>query len=405
MSDHSIIIMNPRIEELYKIASKEQRHIIGLMSGTSLDGLDVAYCGISGFGKDTKVNVLAFETITYTDDVKNKIRKVFAKETVDFPYLSMLNEWIGMLHAGMVNDFLVKNQIERTDVDIIASHGQTVMHVPKHQHNNGDFPNATLQIGDGDHLAVHTGIITLSDFRQKHLAAGGEGAPLAVYADYLVFSKHGEDRIMLNIGGIANCTFLPGDGDVSRVFVTDTGPGNTLMDACMKHFFHQAYDMNGEKASQGKVDNGLLKILKDQDFFKLDFPKTTGPEVFNIEFVLESIKKNGAESISSEDILATLNRLSAETIAEAILAAVGHGNWHIYISGGGVYNQALVRNLHSLLPHCDLKRCDDLGISGDAKEAVLFAVLANETLAGHPLDFGHKQKVPGVCMGKISLPE
>ena len=164
--------MNQNIDKLYKIAQKEERLIIGLMSGTSMDGLDVALCKFRGSGGNTEVNIIAFETVGFTEDIKDEIRKIFAKSTIEFQQLCMLNPWIGNLHAEIINDCLKKWNISSEDVDLIASHGQTVFHAPKILHGLEKFPNATLQIGDGDHIAVQTGIITFSDFRQKHCAAG-----------------------------------------------------------------------------------------------------------------------------------------------------------------------------------------------------------------------------------------
>jgi len=396
--------MNVNIDKLYKVGAKRHRKVIGLMSGTSLDGLDIAYCTISDFGRNTKVIIESFETIPYQEDIKERIRNVFAKKEVDFPYLVQLNEWLGTLHGIMVNAFLETHGIEKTDVDVIASHGQTVMHVPKHQHTHHDFNHATLQIGDGDQLSVKTGIITISDFRQKHIAAGGEGAPLAVYGDYLMFSEKGQSRIMLNIGGIANFTYLPADGLASSVFVTDTGPGNTLMDAWTKKYFDLPYDKEGLIAGKGKVNIDLLNRLKSNNFFKLEFPKTTGPELFNLAFLEDIIQSFDQMNISKEDVLTTLNRFTAETIADAIKAVISDCSFHIYLSGGGAHNHILVTTLKTFLPDCFFGISDDLGINGDAKEAVLFAVLANETLAGEPIDFGQRQGVPSICMGKISFP-
>ena len=173
--------MNQNIEKLYSIAQSEERMIIGLMSGTSMDGLDVALCKFRKSGGDTEIELLHFDTISFSEDIKDEIRKVFAKKEIDFQQLCVLNPWIGNLHGEIVNDFLKKWEIPSEKIDVIASHGQTVFHSPKILHGLDKFPNATLQIGDGDHLAVKTGIITLSDFRQKHCAAGGEGAPLAVW--------------------------------------------------------------------------------------------------------------------------------------------------------------------------------------------------------------------------------
>jgi len=179
--------MNKNLCRLFSIAEKQTRHIVGLMSGTSLDGLDIALCAIEGNGLNTKVNLKQFATIPYSKDVKEKIKKVFAKEKVDFGYLILLNGWIGKLHGRWIKECLNNWNVGAEEVDIIASHGQTVFHYPKIFHGEEEFGDATLQIGDGDHIAVETGIITISDFRQKHIAAGGEGAPLALYGDYYLF--------------------------------------------------------------------------------------------------------------------------------------------------------------------------------------------------------------------------
>ncbi|MFB3388725.1 anhydro-N-acetylmuramic acid kinase [Flavobacterium sp. LAR06] len=402
--------MNKNISALFEIAQKETRKIIGLMSGTSLDGLDIALCAISGAGENTAVKILEFETIPYTEDIKSEIRKVFAQKTIDFQHLALLNEWIGLLHAGMVNDCLQKWNIPAHEVDLIASHGQTVLHAPKFLHQQEKFPNATLQIGDGDHIAVKTGIITLSDFRQKHVAGGGEGAPLAVYGDYLLFSKKGENRIMLNMGGIANFTYLPASQNAEEVFVTDTGTANTLIDIFTKHFFpEKSYDKDAEIAQTGTVNQTLLTELKSNAFFQKSFPKTIGQELFNKAFVDSALAKTKLENISAPDLLATLTRLSAETIAEAILFVVKNTgtpieDFTVYMSGGGASNPLLVKGLKELLS-CPFQKSDDLGISGDAKEAVLFAVLANETVAGGDYNFGTKKGIPSVTMGKISFPD
>lgn len=396
--------------ELYKIAQKKTRKIIGLMSGTSLDGLDIALCAISGAGKNAAVKILEFETIKYTEDIKNEIRKVFAQKTIDFQHFALLNEWIGILHANMVNDCLQKWNIPAHEVDLIASHGQTVLHAPKFLHQQEKFPNATLQIGDGDHIAVKTGIITLSDFRQKHVAAGGEGAPLAVYGDYLLFSKKGENRIMLNMGGIANFTYLPASLNAEDVFVTDTGTANTLIDIYTQHYFpEKSYDKDAAIAQSGTVNQTLLSELKNDAFFQKSFPKSIGQELFNFEFVQKALLKTNLKNISATDLLATLTRLSAETIAEAIQFVVKDTGFYIkdfkvYMSGGGTNNPLLVKWLTELLP-CEFQKSDDLGILSDAKEAVLFAVLANETVAGGDYNFGTNKGIPSVTMGKISFPD
>lgn len=396
--------MNKNIDKLYKIAQKEERLIIGLMSGTSMDGLDVALCKFKGSGGEREVEIIAFETVSFEEDIKDEIRKIFAKKTIDFQLLCVLNPWIGNLHAQIVNDCLKKWQVLPENVDLIASHGQTVFHAPKILHGLDKFPNATLQIGDGDHIAVKTGIITFSDFRQKHCAAGGEGAPLAVYGDYLIFSKKGENRILLNMGGIANFTYLAGDLDANEVFATDTGTGNTLIDAYVKKHFGLSYDEDAKIAIRGKTNQELLNALKNNEFFEKFFPKTTGPELFNLDYLVNAQKQSNTTELSHEDILATLCQFSAETIAEAIISFKSE-TFNIYGSGGGVHNPLIMSCLRELLPNCTFKRTDELGISGDAKEAVLFATLANEAVAGGQTNFGSRKGVPSVSMGKISFPE
>jgi len=397
--------MNHQLHHLFTIGQKPERRIIGLMSGTSLDGLDIALCCIAGSGPATSVTLERFMTVPYADRVKDEVRAIFAKRHIDFEQLCLLNPYIGRLHGQMVLDALREWQIDPAAVDIVASHGQTVYHAPKSQHRRDGFPNATLQIGDGDHVAATTGIITLSDFRQKHVAHGGEGAPLAVYGDYFMFSKAGENRILLNMGGIANFTYLPADEDASQVFTTDTGPGNTLLDAYARKFLNQPYDENGAMARSGRLNADLLAALKVDTFFDAPFPKTTGPEVFSIAYVEAAQIRSHTETITPADLMATLVQFSADTIADAI-GRVMHTDetYHVYMSGGGAHNPTLTDAIRQKLPNCIFGSTTNLGIDGDAKEAVLFAVLANECLMGGTTSFGNRQGVPSVTMGKISLP-
>jgi anhydro-N-acetylmuramic acid kinase len=395
--------MNPNIATLYQIANKPERLIIGLMSGTSLDGLDVALCKCIGSGTDTQITVLAFETMPYTNDFKADVKSIFSKKTIDLEKLCLLNESIGVLHGQMVNTCLAKWGYLNHQIDAIASHGQTIYHAPKSLHGLIDYGNGTLQIGDGDHLAVTTGIITLSDFRQKHIAAGGEGAPLALYGDYLLFSKAGEDRIMLNIGGISNATFLPGNLDANQVMSTDIGPGNTMMDAYVQaHFPNKYYDADAAIAKQGIVNSTLLQALNKHPFFAASFPKTTGPELFNLAYLDAAKQTASITNISHEDVMATLNRFSADAMIAAINSMM-KATTTIFVSGGGMHNPLLLQHIQLQLPNIVIKNTDELAINPDAKEAVLFALLANETLCGGNTFYGNN--TPSVSMGKISFPK
>lgn len=403
----SIADMNSNWKKIFQILEKQERLIIGLMSGTSLDGLDIALCAIRGSGAETKVRVLEFATIPYENALKAEVKSIFSRRDADLQMVCLMNEKIGLLHAGMILEALISWGRRPEEVDVIASHGQTIFHAPASLHGLAAYPNATLQIGDGDHIAVKTGIITISDFRQKHIAAGGEGAPLAVYGDYLLFSKKGEDRIMLNIGGIANFTYLPADNDASKVFSTDVGPGNTLMDQFIqKHYEGLYFDENAAIASTGEVNGNLLAALMQATFLKADFPKTTGPELFNLPYLEEAQERSGTKGLRKEDILATLCRFSATVIVAAVEKCFGQAETpSIFMSGGGMHNPLLVAALRSGLPNAAFYTTDDLDINPDAKEAVLFAVLANETLVGQKTNFGNREGVPSVTMGKICLPE
>ena len=399
--------MNSNIKKLYQIAEKKERYIIGLMSGTSLDGLDVALCCIEGSGLQTKLQLLNFDTIAFDEDFKNEIKTLFSKRNIDLEKLCLLNPWVALKHACIINDCLKKWNIPNEQIDLIASHGQTIYHAPKSLHKQTKFGNATLQIGDADHLSVATGIITVSDFRQKHIAAGGEGAPLAVYGDYLIFGKEGEDRILLNIGGIANFTYLPADRDTAKIFSTDTGPGNTIMDAFMQQNFKGKYfDDDATIAKTGSINIDLLKALKEHSFFKDSFPKSTGPELFNLKFLEDAKIKSGTQNISVADTMSTLNKFSADTIYAALEETIlQQKTFKIYSSGGGMYNPLLMQHLKQQRPDCTFYTTADLNINPDAKEAVLFAVLANECVAGNNNYINKNIKgMPAVTMGKISFP-
>lgn len=398
--------MNKNIQQLSKIASKSSRNIIGLMSGTSLDGLDVAFCNFTGAGLNTQVKLLKFVTVPYTEDFKNEVRQVFSKVHISLQKLCLLNGWIATQHARMINECLQQWGIANNEIDLIASHGQTIYHAPVSLHQKPAYGNGTLQIGDGDHLAVQTGIITVSDFRQKHIAAGGEGAPLAVYADYLLFKEAVQHVVLLNIGGIANFTYLPAGENMNGMFSTDVGPGNTMMDAYIRQINpEQSFDKDGALASQGRVNEILLKELLEHPFFKLPLPKTTGPELFNLEYLQQAITKTGLTNLSAADVMATLNSFTAEGILMAFESATNHQECIVYCSGGGAHNPLLMHRLKTGLLNANLKSTSKKKIDPDAKEAILFALLANEAVAGNMEDYpSGVDGFPTISMGKISFP-
>lgn len=397
--------MNSQIEKLYEISKKENRLIIGLMSGTSLDGLDIALCKIQGSGFDTKLEIVHFDTLPYQDEFRNYIRQIFAKTEINQQDFSGINPYIALVHADLIKKALTKWQVSSDTIDLIASHGQTVYHAPQSLTKNINLPNSTLQIGDGDHIAVHTGIITLSDFRQKHIAAGGEGAPLAAYGDFLLFTDVVENRILLNIGGISNFTFLPNKHTELKAFATDLGPGNTMMNQYMFQHFGREMDLDAQIAMSGSVNDVLLEHLLQEEFLELDFPKTTGPELFNLQYLKKKQSSSNTQNLSPADVMATLNMFSASSISNGIkYLAQGLDNVVVYISGGGLHNPLLMDNIAKALPTIKVASIDEIDMNPDAKEACLFAILANEAVAGSPNNVSGLKDSPAVCMGKLSFP-
>lgn len=398
--------MNQQIAKLYQISQNKKRSIIGLMSGTSLDGLDIALCEIRGSGHSTTLEIKNFITMDYEDQFREYIRRIFAKTEINQQDLCGINPYIGITHAKLINKALALWGIPNEEIDLIASHGQTVFHAPQILTKDYSLPNSTLQIGDADHIAVHTGIITVSDFRQKHIAAGGEGAPLAAYGDYLLFTDPIENRILLNIGGISNFTFLPNKESHLKAFATDLGPGNTIMNQYMLAHFAEEMDRDSKVAKKGTVNTRLLNALLQDEFLNLSFPKTTGPELFNLHYLIAKQKESDTLQLPKEDIMATLNAFSAQAIVKGI-KEVGKDLAHlaIYVSGGGIHNPLLMDNIKKELPGCKITSIADIDMNPDAKEACLFALLANETIAGDPINVCNIKDSPAICMGKISLPK
>lgn len=397
--------MNKNILRLQQIANAPSRIIIGLMSGTSLDGLDIALCEFKNSGIDTTVKTLHFKTVDYTAEFKAELRSISSKPTVDLQKVTLLNAYIGTYFAELILQCLQEWNFKAEDVDLIASHGQTIFHAPISIHGLKSYPNATLQIGDGDHIAVKTGIITLSDFRQKNVAAGGEGAPLAVYGDHLLLSSLTENRILLNIGGIANFTFLPAGKQSDLIFSSDVGPGNTIMDQFVQlNYKHMFYDTDSKLALAGITNQKLLDALLDAPFYNFKFPKTTGPELFSLKYLNDAIERCDLQNISNEDVLATLCEFSAQSIVIAINKCVPiDTEFTIYLSGGGMHNPLLVKKLGDYLK-CELKTTSNLNLNPDAKEAILFALLANECIVGETPTNKNRAEMPAVAMGKISFP-
>ncbi len=371
------------------------------MSGTSLDGLDIALCRITGNGDATHVDLERFVTVPYDIDWQERLRRVSSVPTVDMLDLTMVHTELGRLHGKLVLEALSNWDLDPTEIDAIASHGQTVFHAPRSFHGMQGRPHATLQIGDGDQLAVETGILTVSDFRQKFTALGGEGAPMVPFVDDLLF-RGDTPRILLNIGGIANYTWLTPKGTAALRSATDTGPGNTLIDKLVqKHWPDRRFDDDGAIALSSAPDMELLGALLNDPWFNEPLPRTTGPEYFNPIWMEHRALVGGMPMPEPAVQVATATWLSATSIVRTLRGE--HPDLEgsvVYLSGGGIHNKALIAALKELLPEVELTSFATIGFDPDAKEAVLFAVLANEFLAGDGFDYGGRK----VVFGKLSVP-
>ena len=400
-------MMNKSLQQLVDASQKPFRKIIGLMSGTSLDGLDIVLCNVHGSGLHTNVVVEHFTTIDYDHQFVSDIKSVFSTKQVSLQQLCLMNVKIAAVHADMLLKCLEEWQVASNTIDFIASHGQTIFHSPNSFHQLEGFGNATLQIGDGDHLAVKTGIITISDFRQRQVAAGGEGAPLAAYGDYLLFGKNNFDTVLLNIGGIANLTYIPTNTGFEAVMCSDIGPGNTLLNQWMAaNVEGMSFDKDALVAKKGKINYNLLNALLADDFFKLPFPKSTGPELFNLNYVDAALQLANTTAISLEDMMATLTAFTANGIIMAIENLLRKGvQTEIYISGGGIHNPMLMDFLRNHFATENTSIQTTFDFNPDAKEAILFSILANELIAGDGQCFGKGSlNLPNVRMGKICFP-
>lgn len=392
------------MQEFIELLKKDKKLVIGLMSGTSVDGIDAAIVEVTGHNLKTKVDLIAFETFPFPSGVPERILALCHPDTGRVDDICEMNFYIGHLFAEAAKHILRKSGMSANDIDLIGSHGQTIHHLPKDtntNHNVSRYPS-TLQIGEPAVIAHETGIPTIADFRVADMAAGGQGAPLVSYPDYLLFHNTEKTVGLLNIGGISNLTVLPVNGGFDSVCAADTGPGNMCIDAVVSEITEGAerYDKNGTRAAQGIPHHPLVNEWLKHPFFQLSPPKTTGREMFGHTYAMECLAACREHKLSDNDCIATLTELTVQTIAGYITRFVTEQNLidTLYVSGGGVHNQTIMRRLSELLANTAVKSVDNSGISADAKEAIAFAILANETLQGNA---GNLPSATGASVRKI----
>ena len=394
---------------LEKIAAKDKRLAIGLMSGTSLDGMDAALVEIQGSGLSTRIKLLDFITIPYDDELRSVLMKAVNGEEGGSRLICGLDFILGEIAADACLEICRKAGIEKEKIDFAGSHGQTVYFLSEPVSIANRKTRGTLQIGEASLIAEKLGCPVVSDFRVRDMAAGGLGAPLVPYTEYLLYRKEDKTIALQNIGGIGNITLLPSGCTSDDILAFDTGPGNMVIDAAAHSLLGKPWDDEGKHASGGKVHTGLLEwmLAFDKDYLELKPPKATGRERYNDNYVRDLLKKAQAFVLSSNDTLATITRYTAETIFLGIqkyCAAGAAAPAELYVSGGGCHNKALMASLRELLPHCAVLTGNDLGINADAKEAIAFAIMANEAIHGlcnnAPSATGAAHPV---IMGKVSF--
>jgi anhydro-N-acetylmuramic acid kinase len=339
------------LRRLAEIAAKKKRLIIGLMSGTSADGVDAALVEIEGSADESVVELLAWQTSSYPPEVQSEVLGLSSGAACSPARLSKLNFHLGHLFADAALDLCRTVNVEISSVDLIGSHGQTVFHQGPGEEPGG-MPS-TMQLGEPCVIAERTGVAVVADFRPRDIAAGGQGAPLVPLADYILFSSPRKSRCLLNLGGIANVTFVP---------------------------------LGCKLDASGIADRPLLNELLTHPFFELSPPKSTGRGTFGESFAKVVIERGRVQGLKDADIMMTAVSLTVRGVVDACRKYYPQGFSidEVIVSGGGVYNEALMSTLRKGLSPAQVVSSTDLGLHADAKEAVAFAVLANETICGHP---------------------
>ncbi|MBA4534188.1 anhydro-N-acetylmuramic acid kinase [Brevibacillus laterosporus] len=378
-------------------------YAIGLMSGTSLDGIDVALVDIQGTGYDSQVKLLDFMTLPFPQSVRDEIMDSLSLERSNVQVICSLNFKLGELFADAVEAICKQNQLDFANISVIGSHGQTIYHQPQ---SEGAYVASTLQIGEPAVIAYRTNTTVISNFRTMDMAAGGQGAPLVPYTELIMYREQEKSRLLQNIGGIGNVTVIPKAAQLQDVYAFDTGPGNMIIDELCRVLFDTAYDQDGKWAAQGVVDEALLTQCMSIEYMQLQPPKSTGRELFGKQFVEKIIREN--THLSPYDLLATMTMFTACSIA------YHYKNYifptlqvdEVIIGGGGSYNKTLLSMLQQQLGNtCRVITQEDVGLSSEAKEAVAFALLAHETLhrlpSNVPTATGAREPV---ILGNVTYP-
>jgi len=394
-------------KSLGDLLKQSSRVIAGIMSGTSLDGVDCAIVRLTGTGRDVEMSVLSFVSQPYSDDLRALILRTADQATSSVREISQLNFRLAHAYRDAAVAACREARLAPSALDAVGSHGQTIHHIPHAEDCAGLSVTSTLQVGDPSVLANLLGVVTVGDFRVADMALGGQGAPLVPYLDYVRFSTPSTNRILLNIGGIANLTVLPSSCALADVLAFDTGPGNLLIDGAAQALFEMRYDDGGRIASTGKVCETLLAELLKDPFYVAPPPKSTGREVYSLDMVGRVVATAREAGCNDADVVTTVTELTARTIVAAIdrFVRAPYRPRQLLAAGGGVHNEYLMSRLGLLLSDIQVATVQSEGLDPDAKEAVCFALLAHETLNGRPTNLPSVTGATrGTVLGKICVP-
>lgn len=377
---------------LTALAAKDSRLICGVMSGTSVDAIDVAIVRVRGDGTETRVDLQHYSETLFPEELQQLVFTNADVSTSNVYDLCLLHTAIAHTYADAIRQTCEEAGMEVRDLDLIGMHGQTMHHIPDAAVVAGQAMRATMQSGSGPTLAALLDVPVLCDFRAADMAVGGQGAPLVPYADYILFRSQQDHRLFLNIGGISNLTWLPAGCTIDQVAAFDTGPGNMVIDSLARQFLGKEFDEGGAVARTGRVNSDLLSWMLSHPFFRQAHPKSTGREMFGSEFVGTFLQiARDLEVDTPADLIATAAECTVRSTSAAISElTAGYGSFDLFVGGGGARNLFLTEGLRFSLPAARLRPFEDCGLPADAKEAVCFAVLANEWLHGNPAN------LPGV---------
>jgi len=387
--------------------SKKPMLVLGMMSGTSADGIDVALARISGAPPNLNAKLLGHTSTKFPDALRKEILRVAEQHPISAGALGQLNFRLGGLFADATLAACRRFRVSPKRISLIGSHGQTIFHQGKPAPYFGAPTPSTLQIGEPSVIAARTGIPTVGDFRPADMALGGQGAPLVPYVDYLLYRHAKLGRVSLNLGGIANITVLPRAAKPQQVFAFDTGPANMLIDALVAHFTRgrQRFDKNAQLAAQGRSNPALLDELMRDPYLKLAPPKSTGREYYGHAYVKKILTLGLRYRATPNDLIRAATIFTTLSIVEALNRFVLRKTKinQLIVSGGGAHNPLILAQLSAALPGIEVVPSSRLGVPEDAKEAFAFALLAYETFHQRPANLPSATGARGpAILGKIS---